>query len=120
MIPVFLLPCSFFFFNQVNAVRKLYPNPIAVEIDVGKLIAQALQTARAESDKKNGGGSGGRRLTGDSSKEGGSWIDDRGNFNLGHIPPSDRKNGGFEGSGTPCGWECGTFRADGEFDVLWC
>ena len=92
----------------VQAVTKLYPDPMSVDIDVGKLIAKGIELAR-----KKIGGRRTRRLEG--SEEGGSWISEEGMFDLGHIPPSDRLDGGFEGSGKACGWNCGTFKSDGTF-----
>ena len=92
----------------VKAVTKLYPDPMSVNIDVGKLISKGIELAR-----KKIGGRRTRRLEG--SEEGGSWISEEGMFDLGHIPPSDRLDGGFEGSGKACGWKCGTFKSDGTF-----
>ena len=92
----------------VQAVTKLYPDPMSVNIDVGKLISKGIELAR-----KKIGGRRTRRLEG--SEEGGSWISEEGMFDLGHIPPSDRLDGGFEGSGKACGWKCGTFKSDGTF-----
>ena len=97
----------------VAAVSQLYPDPMSVHIDVGKLITKGIELARKKVAKNSDAGGSRRRLPG--SKEGGSWMSVDGEFNLGHIPASDRKDGGFEGSGKSCGWDCGTFRADGTF-----
>ena len=75
----------------VQAVRKIFPDPLSFEVDVGKLIVKGLkdsvQTQKLDKGKKR------RLLTGDSSTEGGSWISEDGVFNLGHIPGKKKSTG---------------------------